>query len=187
MSAFQGTIYETATGVIVANLTTGSQAEAETNLSAGQGLIAGLYAANAFTIVSGAAVAGAPKIVLTSAQLAARAYQVWTAFLAAGQTFNVAASGAPPVEVLCDGTQATLGVLALFALFGQANPNGTKAFRDNNGVTTQLTGSELVTLATLVGTWSDNVYAAYQTLEADMTAGSIATYAAIAAFAWPTS
>ena len=97
-----------------------------------------------------------PVVPPTSAQLSSHAAAVLAAILAAGKTFDLGGG----VHVLCDGTNDTRANLALFTLFGQANPTGTKSFVDNNGLTMLLTGTQLVTLATEVGTWIDAGYAA---------------------------
>jgi hypothetical protein len=114
------------------------------------------------------------------------ATKVWDAVLAKGETFNVAASGAA-VNVLSDGTNSTRADLALLALYGQANPTGTKSWIDNNGVVTALSGTELVTLATLVGNWISDTYPALQTLLGQIGAATVTTTAQIDAYQWPTS
>lgn len=108
------------------------------------------------------------------------------ALLAAGGTVNVAAAGAAPINVLCDGTSATRADLALLALFGQQSPTGTKLWLDNNGIATTLTGTQLVALATSIGTWVDNTYATLGTVLAGIAAtpATITTTAQVdAAFA----
>lgn len=94
----------------------------------------------------------------TAAALRAYAAARLAAVLAAGRTFNVA-SGDLPHDVLCDGTNDTRADLAILALYGQANPTGTKVWVDNDGVSTTLTGAELVTLVTAAGTWIADGYA----------------------------
>lgn len=127
--------------------------------------------------------AGKPDI----AALEARAQAAWSALLVAGQTFNVAASGEAAVNVLCDGTNDTRADLALLALFGQTSPTGTKAWLDNTGKVTILTGAQLVTLATLAGNWVSDTYPALVTLLGEIAAGTVTTAAEIDAYAWPTS
>ena len=109
--------------------------------------------------------------------------------LAAGETFNVAASGATAINILCDGEQSTRADLALLALYGQANPTGSKTWIDNNGVATVLSGSELVTLATLAGNWITDTYASLTQIIAQITATTptITTTAQIDGYQWPTS
>ena len=126
--------------------------------------------------------------VAAPAYLAGYASASWNSILAAGRIFNVAASGAA-VSVLCDGTNSTRADLALLALFGQANPTGTKTWIDNNGVSTVLTGAQFVTLATLAGNWVSDTYPALQTLlgEINATPPTITTTAQIDAYAWPAS
>lgn len=80
---------------------------------------------------------------------------------AAGRTFNVAASDKPAKPVLCDGTNDTRADLAILALFGQGAPAGTKVWVDNDGVSTTLTGAELVALVTAAGTWIADGYATF--------------------------
>ena len=112
------------------------------------------------------------------------ALQAQAEHLLAGQTFNVAASGATPVQVLCDGTNDTRADLALLALFGQDNPAGTKTWLDNTGKTTVLTGAQLVTLATLAGNWIADTYPALVGVMGGIAAGTVTTTAEIdAAFA----
>src|ERR1039458_629980 len=97
-------------------------------------------------------------------QLVAYAENKQEALLDAGVAVNVAASGATAVNVLCQGTQKVHGSLALMALFGQTTPAGSKMWVDKNGVATVLIGTECVALATLAGTWIDNMYAALATV-----------------------
>lgn len=113
------------------------------------------------------------------ASLAAYAASALEAKFAAGETFNVAAQDQPAVNVLVDGTNDTRADLGLLALFGQQNPTGTKTWLDNAGVTTQLTGAQLVTLTTLVGTWVSDCYPVLASVLAGVAAGSITTTAAI--------
>lgn len=107
--------------------------------------------------------------------------------LAIARTYNVAASGATAVNVLCDGTNSTRADLGLLALYGQTNPTGTKSWVDNNGATTQLTGTQCVQLATLVGSYIDTIYAALGTLLGQISSGTITTTAQIDAYTWPTA
>jgi hypothetical protein len=107
--------------------------------------------------------------------------------LAAGVTVNVAAAGEGAVPILCDGTNGTQASLALLALYGQVNPAGTKTWLDNNGEATILTGAELVQLATLVGNWITDTYAALAGLVDQIAAGTITTTDQIDAFTWPTA
>ncbi len=106
--------------------------------------------------------------------------------LKAGVTVNVGTLLAP-VMVLSDGENSTRADLALLALFGQINPTGTQTWIDNNGVSTVLTGAQLVTLATAVGTWVSNTYAALAGLLAQISAGAVTTTAQVVTFAWPAS
>ena len=123
----------------------------------------------------------------TTADLSARARSAWSAVLAAGQTFQVAPQGSAPVEVLCDGTNPTRADLALLALYGQANPAGSKTWLDNMGRTTVLTGAELVTLATLAGNWVADTYPALATLLGQIASGLVTTFAEVDAYAWPSA
>lgn len=125
----------------------------------------------------------------TVGELVASAEKAWRTMLLEGQSFDVAASGAAAVPIFCDGTNDTRADLALLALYGQQNPAGTKTWVANNGVTTSLTGAELVTLATLAGNWVSDTYPALMTLIGDITAESptVTTTAQIDAYAWPTS
>jgi len=107
--------------------------------------------------------------------------------LAAGVTVNVAASGAPAVEILCDGTSSTRADLALLALFGQANPTGTKIWTDNNGVDTSVTGTELIALATIVGNWISSIYPFASGLVGQVNSGAVTTFVEVDAAAWPTA
>jgi len=125
----------------------------------------------------------------TIATLMAYAETVWAALLAKGETFNVAAAGATPIAVLCDGTNATRGDLALLALFGQSNPTGQKTWIDNNGIATVLTGAEFTALATIVSAWVADTYPALAALLAAITAtpATITTTAQIDAYVWPSA
>lgn len=122
----------------------------------------------------------------SAADLAAYLGLAHERLLAAGIEVNVAATGAPGKPVLCDGIASTRADLALLALYGQGNPVGTKTWDDNDGVSSVLTGTELVTLATLVGTWISETYATRVAIRARIgaPAAPISTFAAIdAAFA----
>ncbi|MDR3461528.1 MAG: hypothetical protein P4L76_04335 [Beijerinckiaceae bacterium] len=125
----------------------------------------------------------------TAMELKRHADKTWAALLAAGRIFNVSASGAAAVSVLCDGTSGTRADLALLALFGQANPAGTKTWVDNNNVSTVLTGTQFVTLATVVGNWVADTYPALETLRGQIAATppTVATIAQIDAYVWPAS
>jgi hypothetical protein len=101
--------------------------------------------------------------------------------------FNVAASGAPVLNVLCDGTNNTRADLGLLALFGLNNPNSTKVWIDNNNVSTTLTGTQLVQLTNLAGNWVSNCYLSYGNIVSQINAGTINTTTQIDAFQWPTS
>lgn len=136
-------------------------------------------------VAAGNTIAAAPGP--TVAQLEAYAETVWRACLAKGQTFNVAAAAAPAIPILCDGTNATRADLAMLALFGQANPTGTKEWTDNNKAVSTLTGTQLVALATLAGDWVSDTYPALNALNAEIAAGTVTTTAEIDAYAWPTS
>lgn len=124
---------------------------------------------------------------LTAADLVASAKRMQEQVLATGITVNVAASGASAINILADGTNDTRADLALLALYGQANPTGTKTWLDNNGVSTVLTGVELVMLATLIGNWVSATYPVLATVIADIAAGSVTTPAQIVAAPWPTA
>ena len=78
--------------------------------------------------------------------------------LAAGQVFNVAPDGQTAVPVLCDGLNSTRADLALMVLNAQDDPNATQTWVDNNGLTTILTGPQIVRLAKLAGTWMSQTY-----------------------------
>ena len=130
-----------------------------------------------------AALAGGPS----KAALTAYANEAWSAVLAKGQVFDVAAAGAAPVNILCDGANTTRADLGLLALFGQTNPSGSKTWIDNAGVSTVLTGAELVQLSTLAGNWIADTYPALQILLGQIAAGTVTTTAQVDAYAWPTS
>jgi hypothetical protein len=115
------------------------------------------------------------------------AYAKMHAVLGAGQIFNVAESGQPALNVLCDGGTMTRADLSLLALYGQQNPSGVKTWVDNNNVATQLTGAQFVTLANLAMGWVADCYASIGTLLAQIAAGTITTTAPLDAFSWPTS
>jgi hypothetical protein len=119
-------------------------------------------------------------LTLTVEQLEAYIPQAQLKALTAGKTVNVATSGAA-VPILCDGTSATRSDLAMLALNGQSNPSSTKTWLDNNGATTKLSGPEFVTLATLIGNWIDDTYAAIPTIVAEIAATppTITSYAEI--------
>ena len=125
--------------------------------------------------------------VAAAADLTQHAKFAQAAILRAGQTFNVAASGSPAKNVLCDGTNETRADLCLLALYGQANPTATKSWMDNNGLVTVLEGSELVTLATEVGNWIADTYSALADILSKISSATITTFAEIDAYAWPTS
>lgn len=80
------------------------------------------------------------------------------AILAAGETFNVAASGQPAVNILCDGTNTTRADLALMVLNAQANSSATQTWIDNHGVSTVLSAAEIIQLAQLAGNWMSATY-----------------------------
>ncbi len=128
-------------------------------------------------------------IMPTVPQLLGYAEAKQQAILKAGKTFNVAASGAAAVNVLCDGTNATRADLSMLALYGQQNPSGSKTWVDNNGLATVLTGAQLVTLATLAGNWITETYATIATVSAEIiaTPTTITTTAQIDAVTWPAS
>ena len=123
---------------------------------------------------------------LTAADLVSYSQMKQQALLKAGITVNVAASGSPTVNILCDGTNATRADLALLALFGQQNPTGTKQWLDNNDVVTTLTGTELVNLATLVGAWISDTYPTLVSVINQINASppTITTIAQIDAASW---
>ncbi len=125
----------------------------------------------------------------TSAGLLVVAQRAFRAALAKGQTFNVAASGQPPLPILCDGSSATRDDLAELADFGTANPSGTRIWLDNAGVAGTFTGAQFVTLDRLARAWISATYAAHATLLAAITANppTITTTAQVDAFAWPTA
>ncbi len=182
------TIYDNASGVIQGRVVAATDAEAEANLKANQSLIAGTFASSGFTVVNGAAVAGAPPAKpVTVAQLLARAQRAFKAALAKAQTFNVAATGQPAVPVLCDGARATRDDLAELAAFGKDDAAGTRTWLDNAGAATTLTGAQLVTLDALVRAWVSSTYTAHGALLAAITAAppSVTTSAQVDAFAWP--
>jgi hypothetical protein len=137
------------------------------------------------------AAGNAPKSVspLSITELGAYAETTWIRLLAAGRVFNVAASGSTAVNVLCDGTSGTRADLSLLALFGQAYPSGTKTWVDNNKLSTLLTGSQFVALATLVGNWVADTYPALEALLNRIAAKppTVTTTAEIDAYVWPAS
>lgn len=141
--------------------------QAGPNVSAGQ-----VYADGQFSTIT-----PAPPIPLTL-----YAERVRDVRLTEGATFNVA----PSVQILSDGTNSTRADLGLLALYGQANPAGTKTWVDNNGKVTVLTGAQLVTLTELVGAWVSDMYAAYGEILSGLASGSITTAAQIDNYAWPT-
>ncbi len=116
--------------------------------------------------------------------LRAYAASALAAKFAAGETFNVAASGSVALPILCDGTNDTRADLGLLALYGQDNPTGTRAWIDNDGVASVLTGAQFVTLATLAGTWVSDCYPVLATILAGIASGKVTAAAQIdAAFA----
>lgn len=112
-----------------------------------------------------------------------------TKVLTAGQSFNVTPGAQTPLNVLCDGLSSTRADLALLALFGASNPTGTQQWITNTGVTLTLTGTELVTLATLAGNWVAHTYTALAAINAGINATppTITTTAQIDSYSWPTS
>lgn len=123
---------------------------------------------------------------LTTAQLLAYGDQTLQNFLGLGISVNLGTSAAP-VTVLVDGTQQTIANLALAVLWSQANPKGTKSWVDNTNTTNVLNAAQIQAMATAVGNWTDNCWAAYGALAKQIINASITTYAQIDAYAWPTS
>lgn len=107
--------------------------------------------------------------------------------LAAGISVNVAAEGAPEVRVLCDGKTSTIGSLGLLDAWGQRNATASRVWVDNNGSPTLLTGAQLVTLATLVGDWVNNVYAKSAQLYSQIAANALTLVSEVDAVVWPTA
>lgn len=116
-------------------------------------------------------------------------WQSQRARLATGVSVNVnAGTTDAALMVLADGKDSTRADLAMLALYGQTNPTGQKTWIDNNNTVTVLTGAQLVNLATLVGNWITDTYAAIPNIVAGIQSGTITTYAQIdAAFAAITS
>ncbi|MDR3503119.1 MAG: hypothetical protein P4L79_11135, partial [Legionella sp.] len=104
-----------------------------------------------------------------------------------GITVNVAASGQPPVNILCDGSSSTRADLGLLALFGQVNPTGTKTWVDNNNISTIITGLQCISLATQIGEWIDNTYVILGQILASISATYTGTTEQIDKIVWPTS
>jgi hypothetical protein len=128
-----------------------------------------------------------PKPVISTLPFPIYADRVMASKLAAGITVNVAATGQTAVYVMCDGVATTQASLALLALWGQAFPAGTKTWVDNQGGSTQLKGVELVTLATDVGNWIDNMYAFLGQLLVQYAGGQIVANTAADMAIWPTA
>ncbi len=106
--------------------------------------------------------------------------------LAKGSSFNVAAVGAAPVMILCDGTSATRADLALLAL-PTPGVATNHSWVDNNGVSTTLTDAEAARLALLVRGWVANTFATLALVLAHIQAGNLTTSAQIDALPWPTA
>ena len=124
----------------------------------------------------------------SAATLIARANANLVTYLATPIDFNVGTSSAQ-VIVLCDGTNSTRADLALLALYGQSQPDGTKTWIDNFGKTTSLTGTQLVSLATSAGDWISDCYGALADIVSQITAAkpTITTTAQVDSYTWPTS
>lgn len=105
--------------------------------------------------------------------------------LEAGIVVDVTADGQARKTVLVDGTNPTRADLAMLALFGKDYPTESKIWVDNNGVSTLLTGEELIALATAAGNWVSNTYAFVGSLLGEIASGSITTTEQIDAAAWP--
>ncbi|KAF2991167.1 hypothetical protein MJC1_01900 [Methylocystis sp. MJC1] len=127
----------------------------------------------------------------TKANLIAYTTAARDKILVAGIVVNVAASGHPTISIHCDGLPQTRHDLNGFCAWGldqvARGLTEKRDWFDNGWNKYTLTGAQCVALAVPVGTWSDKVFGAAQSLIEQINSGAITTLAQIDAATWPTS
>jgi hypothetical protein len=136
-------------------------------------------AAEGWTLENGVLVAPAAPA-LTQAQLQAYANAKSAPLLAAMRSY---VSGG--VTLKSDATPATLADLMALAQWGVANAATSQNWVANDYSVTAVTGADFVAFAPMVGAYALSVYAALATVLSEIASSSIATSAAVDAFAWP--
>ena len=105
----------------------------------------------------------------------------------AGNKWTVVSSGGLTVDGALIGTDQP-GLTLLNGAVSLATQVPTQAFSWSvPGGKVALTAAQVIAIGVAVGQWIQNTFIALQTLEAQITAGTITTTAQIDAYAWPTN